>query len=454
MLWTQLLSLNRYGDLEDRKRHQQDEARLGLDVDFDRIVFSREFRSLQDKTQVVPLPSQVGAHKGFVHTRLTHSLEVASVGRSLGRMAGLTLIGRHPELEREGYRFTDFGAIVSAACLAHDIGNPPFGHGGEKAIGSFYSQGEGRELIERLNARERLDLQEFEGNANGFHLLCSDRPGMPGGLRLSYATLGAFIKYPRESIPDLRRLHFTDKKYGIFQKEREFYEQLAGTLGLQARGIPEALAHYRSPLTYLVEAADDICYTIIDAEDGVAMSLLDPKEMEGLFTDLLGGNLNTAKLNELSGKSERMAYIRSVAINYLTAQCVEIFLDSETALLSGQLNSSLLDISPSRPVLEEIIAVCVGRMYRSDEVVQKELRGYAVLTRLLRALCPLYLRYATGDEGYSDRLLLRLIRDPFLQRDTSPYDSLLNATSYVASLSDSAAVQLDALLAGGQQVPF
>lgn len=448
MKWIQLLSLNRFGDRVDRERSQQDEARLGLDVDYDRIVFSSAFRSLQDKTQVVPLPTEVGSHKGFVHTRLTHSLEVASVGRSLGRMAGQTLVERHPELGALGYRFTDFGSIVSAACLAHDIGNPPFGHGGEKAIGSYFSQGEGSRLCRGLNEREHLDLIEFEGNANGFHLLCSDRKGVPGGIRLSYSTLGAYVKYPRESIPQLKKTHVTDKKYGIFQKNRSFFEELAETLGLPRRALEGGLAYQRSPLTYLVEAADDICYTVIDAEDGVAMGLLDLREMEQLFRELLGDELNLDKLNGLAGPTERMAYLRSVSINYLTRQCVELFLDNEAGLLEGRLDRSLLELSPEVQVLDRIIEVCVERMYRSQEVVLKELKGFGILTRLLHALCPLYLRYGRGEETYRDRLVLKILRDPFLTTPMNDYEALLGAASYVASLSDSAAVQLDAALNG------
>ncbi len=448
MNWTELLSLNRHGDREDRDRKEQDEARLGLDVDYDRIVFSAAFRSLQDKTQVVPLPSQVGSQKGFVHTRLTHSLEVASVGRSLGRMAGQTLIRRNPELERNGYRFTDFGSIVSAASLAHDIGNPPFGHGGEKAIGSYFEQGAGRRLIEELTSKEQTDLIEFEGNANGFHLLTSDRPGVPGGIRLSYSTLGAFIKYPRESIPGLEKEHITDKKYGIFQHNLPFFTELAGNLGLLSRGLDIGTAFHRHPLTYLVEAADDICYTVIDAEDGVAMSLLPAAEMEELFAELLGDGLNRKKLNSLTGKTERMAYLRSVSINHLTNQCVEIFLEHEQALLSGQLNASLVDLSPSENVLRAIIDICVKKMYRSSEVIEKELRGYRILTQLLQQLCPLYLRYGRGETSYQDRLVLSMIRDPYLSTSMSTYQALLNATSYVASLSDSAAVHLNDQITG------
>ena len=196
MNWEQLLSLKRFGDTEKRHRAQQDETRLGFEVDFDRIIFSSAFRSLQDKTQVIPL-----SETDFVHTRLTHSLEVSVVGRSIGRRVGKVLLERHPNLVELGYTFNDFGAIVAAASLTHDIGNPPFGHSGEKAIGEYFKTGNGLKYREELAEKEYQDLIDFEGNANGFKILTETRKGISGGLRLSYATLGAFLKYPKESLP-------------------------------------------------------------------------------------------------------------------------------------------------------------------------------------------------------------------------------------------------------------
>ena len=193
MNWEDLLSLKRYGDTHKRIRKEQDQTRLGFEVDYDRIIFSSEFRSLQDKTQVVPL-----SRRDFVHTRLTHSLEVSVVGRSLGRQVGQRILDRHPHLQNiHGFQIHDFGAIVSAAALAHDIGNPPFGHSGEKAIGRYFKKGEGQQFKAQLTDAQFQDLCDFEGNANGFRILTENRPGRPGGLRLSYATLGAFIKYPK-----------------------------------------------------------------------------------------------------------------------------------------------------------------------------------------------------------------------------------------------------------------
>lgn len=218
MNWEQLLSLKRFGDKQKRPRAAQDETRLGFDVDFDRIIFSSAFRSLQDKTQVIPL-----SETDFVHTRLTHSLEVSVVGRTLGRRVGKVLLERHPNLQKLGYTFNDIGAIVAAASVMHDIGNPPFGHSGEKAIGEYFKTGNGAKYKDQLTDKEYQDLIDFEGNANGFKILTETREGVSGGLRLSYATLGAFLKYPKESLPKKPTSHIADKKYGFFQSERRSF---------------------------------------------------------------------------------------------------------------------------------------------------------------------------------------------------------------------------------------
>ena len=270
MNWEQLLSLKRQGDTTKRLRKEQDETRLGFEVDYDRIIFSSAFRSLQDKTQVIPL-----SKTDFVHTRLTHSLEVSVVGRSLGRIAGKKILEKHPHLQEiHGYRFNDFGAIVAAAALAHDIGNPPFGHSGEKAIGEYFKNGNGQQYEKLLSKKEFQDCIDFEGNANGFRLLTETREGVDGGLRLSYATLGAFMKYPKESLPKKPTKHIADKKFGFFQSEKESFQEVAKELGLIPTREGKDTSFSRHPLTYLVEAADDICYTIIDFEDCIYLGLI------------------------------------------------------------------------------------------------------------------------------------------------------------------------------------
>ena len=226
MDWKKLLSLKKQGDKNKRLRSNQDITRVGFEVDYDRIVFSTDFRSLQDKTQVIPF-----SKTDFVHTRLTHSLEVSVVGRSLGRLAGKDLLEKHPRLEKTcGYNINDFGAIVAAASLAHDIGNPPFGHNGEKVIGHYFKHGEGSKFQRVLSKKQYQDLCLFEGNANGFKILTQSNTGTPGGLRLSYGTLGAFIKYPKASLPIKPTEHVAHKKFGFFQAQESFFKELSWCL--------------------------------------------------------------------------------------------------------------------------------------------------------------------------------------------------------------------------------
>jgi dGTPase len=290
MNWEQLLSLKRFGDTQKRERIKQDETRLGFEVDFDRIIFSSAFRSLQDKTQVIPL-----SKTDFVHTRLTHSLEVSVVGRTLGRRVGKELLERHPNLKALGYTFNDFGAIVATAAVTHDIGNPPFGHSGEKAIGEYFKTGKGLQYKEQLTEKEYQDLIDFEGNANGFKILTESNQGADGGLRLSYATLGAFMKYPKESLPKKPTKHIVDKKYGFFQSEKASFLDVANDLGLKKKES-NGVSYYRHPLAYLVEAADDICYTIIDFEDGINLGLIDEDYALEYMIKLVKNTIDSKKI--------------------------------------------------------------------------------------------------------------------------------------------------------------
>ncbi|HHC78301.1 MAG TPA: dNTP triphosphohydrolase, partial [Flavobacteriia bacterium] len=289
MNWEQLLSLKRFGDTKKRLRNQQDETRIGFEVDYDRVIFSDSFRSLQDKTQVVPL-----SKTDFVHTRLTHSLEVSVVGRSLGRIVGKQLLEKYPQLKQLGYQANDVGAIVASACLAHDIGNPPFGHSGEKAIGEYFKSGNGKQYKSQLSAKEWQDLIDFEGNANGFKILTESREGVEGGLRLSYATLGAFMKYPKESLPKKPTRHIADKKFGFFQSEKTLFKDVAADLGLLSRDVKNH-SFSRHPLAFLVEAADDICYTIIDFEDGINLGLIEEEFALEYLINLVRDTINTEK---------------------------------------------------------------------------------------------------------------------------------------------------------------
>jgi dGTPase len=300
----QLLSLKRFGDTHKRLRKEQDETRLGFEVDYDRVIFSSEFRSLQDKTQVIPL-----SQTDFVHTRLTHSLEVSVVGRSIGRKVGQKILEKHPHLKDSlGYQANDFGAIVAAASLAHDIGNPPFGHSGEKAIGEFFKTGNGKRFKNDMSEKEYQDLCDFEGNANGFKILTECRQGREGGLRLSYGTLGAFMKYPKESLPKKPTQHIADKKYGFFQSEKYAFLEVAEELGLIKTGSKNNTSFSRHPLAFLVEAADDICYTIIDFEDGINLGLIQEELALEYLINLVRDSINTKKYHLLSTTQDRLSY--------------------------------------------------------------------------------------------------------------------------------------------------
>jgi len=434
MNWEQLLSLQRYGDKTKRLRKEQDETRLGFEVDYDRIVFSAAFRSLQDKTQVIPF-----SKTDFVHTRLTHSLEVSVVARSIGRLAGKAILEKHPHLsEIHAYQSNDFGAIVAAAALAHDIGNPPFGHSGEKAIGHFFSDGAGAHYKAELNALEYEDLCKFEGNANGFKIVSQSMEGAPGGLRLSAATLGAYMKYPKASLPHKPTQHVADKKFGFYQAQATDFNILAQDLGLTSK----AGAYHRHPLAYLVEAADDICYTIIDFEDGINLGWISESYALEYLINLVKDSIDKKTYASLKHTPQRMSYLRALAINSLIKDAVAIFLKNEEAILSGSFPHALLDKSKYAAQIDDIISLSVEKVYHSPEVLQKEIVGYKVITTLLEAFTKAAVHEFKGQADAYDQLILRLVPNgtPFISNTL--YDTLLNATCYVASLSDGKAMEL------------
>ena len=436
MLWENLLSLNKYGDTSLRLRKNEDETRLSFDMDYDRVVFSSAFRSLQDKTQVIPL-----SKTSFVHTRLTHSIEVSVVGRSLGRAVGKHVLTKYPHLRELGYQTNDFGAIIAAAAVAHDIGNPPFGHSGEKAIGEFFQFKKGTAIKHLLTEAEYADLCSFEGNANGFRILNETRLGAEGGLRLTYATLGAFTKYPKESLPVRPTDHIADKKYGFFQGDKKFFKEVAETLGLKSNSLNGELRYARHPLAFLVEAADDICYTIIDFEDGINLGLIS----EDVALEYLGGiisdKINTHKYSKLQTKEERIAYLRAVAIGALIQDATDIFLQNEDAILAGEFHQSLLYDSKYRHQITDVIDCSVERIYQSDEVVEKEVSGYVVLQHLLDIFFTAIINQENGRETSFDKLLLKKLPERYRKKG-SLYDKVMGITCYIASLTDSNAVEL------------
>lgn len=436
MTWQQLLSLKRYGDTESRPRLMQDETRLGFEVDYDRIIFSDTFRSLQNKTQVVPL-----TEIDFVHTRLTHSLEVSVVGRSIGRKVGQKLLQKYPDLVNDGYKTNDFGAIVAAAALSHDIGNPPFGHSGERAIGDFFLNGNGRKYKLHLNETQWQDLVSFEGNANGFRILTENKAGITGGLRLSYATLGAFMKYPKLSIPYKKTKHIAEKKFGVFYKDRAFLTELSNELGLNPIRQGE-LTFFRHPLAYLVEAADDICYSIIDFEDGINLGLIPEDKALEYLLNLVRNNLITEKYYGLKTQKDRLGYLRALAIQSLIDEASRVFLENEEAILKGEFPHSLLEKCKYEAQLNDIIDISVEKMYHSREVVEKEITGYRVLTDLLDVFTTAVNNDFEGKTTGFDKLVLELLPEDFNELKPDLYERLLGVCSFIAGMSDRNAILL------------
>jgi dGTPase len=435
MNWEQLLSLKRYGDTNKRLRKEQDETRLGFEVDYDRVIFSSEFRSLQDKTQVIPL-----SQTDFVHTRLTHSLEVSVVGRSLGRKVGLRLLEKYPHLQSiHGYQANDFGAIVAAAALAHDIGNPPFGHSGEKAIGEFFKNGNGKQFRTLLTEKEYQDLCDFEGNANGFKILTESRQGREGGLRLSYATLGAFMKYPKESLPKKPTTHIADKKYGFFQSEKDAFLEIANELGLLKRSQTD-ISFSRHPLTFLVEAADDICYTIIDFEDGINLGLISEEYALEYLINLVRATINKDNYNALTNTEDRISYLRALAINTLINETVELFMTNEEAILNGEFSKALLDVSKYQAQIKDIIKLSIEKVYQSKEVIDKEIAGFRIINDILSVFTDAIYKQNKGELSSYNQLILKGLPKSFHQNQSSLYESLLAISNYIAKLSDSNAM--------------
>ena len=432
MKWEELLSLKRQGDTFKRLRKEQDDTRLGFEVDYDRIIFSSAFRSLLDKTQVIPM-----SKTDFVHTRLTHSLEVSVVGRSIGRLVGKKIIEKYPYLnEIHGYEMNDFGAIVAAASLAHDIGNPPFGHSGEKAIGEYFSNGNGQKYKAELTKKEWQDLIDFEGNANGFSVLTSSRPGNEGGLRISYATLGAYMKYPKESLPKKPTSDIADKKYGFFQSDVSFFKDVASELGMISNKTGNDIGFERHPLTYLVEAADDICYTIIDFEDGMNLGLVSEDYALEYLIKLVKDSIDTNKYNTLTTKEDRISYLRALAIGSLINDAVKVFIENEEAILEGKFPYALTDKSKYKAQMDDIIKLSVKNIYQSREVIEKELTGYQIINTLLDKFITAFNNDFDGKASNFDKLVLQLLPEKFKVEKENLYDRLLHICHFISLLTD------------------
>jgi dGTPase len=436
MNWEQLLSLKRQGDKGKRLRIEQDDTRLGFEVDYDRIIFSAAFRSLQDKTQVIPM-----SKTDFVHTRLTHSLEVSVVGRSIGRLVGKKIIEKYPHLkEIHGYQANDFGAIVAAASLAHDIGNPPFGHSGEKAIGEYFSIGKGQKYKDQLTDKQWQDLIDFEGNANGFSVLTSSRPGIEGSIRLTYAVLGAFMKYPKESLPKKPTSNISDKKYGFFQTDKDFFKEVADELGLIPNKSGNDIGFERHPLAYLVEAADDICYTIIDFEDGINLGLVSEDYALEYLIKLVKDTIDTTKYQTLTTKEDRISYLRALAIGNLINDAVRVFVENEEAILKGEFLYALTDKSKYKAQIDDIIKLSVKNIYQSREVIEKELSGYQIINNLLDKFITAYNNNYEGKATNYDKLLLKILPEKYHLEKETLYERLLHICHFISMLTDGKAV--------------
>jgi dGTPase len=369
MNWQHLLSSKRINQKSDTGTPA---SRSAFEQDYDRIIFSHPFRRLQDKTQVHPLPEE-----DFVHTRLTHSLEVSSVGRSLGKRVGEVIIQRHPELQQQ-FSLFDFGAIVAAASLAHDLGNPPFGHAGEDAISDFFKEhAYGKTWASAVTPAEWEDLIRFEGNAQGFRILNNEQYG----LKLTFATLGAFTKYPCPALfPERDKKKKSQKKFGFFQSEAEEFEAIAQELGLiRDRGF----SFSRHPLAFLVEAADDICYSIIDLEDGCRLRLLSFDETVDLLSGILGDKIDRKKLADSNNLNQKLGTLRAMAIGELIETCTEVFLSHENEILDGKFDSALTDICKYKDSLKRISDISVQKIYRAHHVVEIEASGHQILPGLM-----------------------------------------------------------------------
>ncbi len=438
MNWEQLLSSQRVGA---RQKSNPSDARSAFEQDYDRIIFSHPFRRLQDKTQVHPLPVH-----DFVHTRLTHSLEVSSVGRSLGRKVGEVILQRHPHLA-ERYSAYDFGAIVAAAALAHDLGNPPFGHSGEQAISDFFRfHPSGLFFKDKVDEKQWEDLTNFEGNAQGFRILNKKQFQ---GLKLTYATLAAFSKYPRESLIDsIDADRSSQKKYGFFQSEKEVFHTLATEIGLKKQKADEPYLWHRHPLAFLVEAADDICYHIIDLEDGCRLGLVGFDKTVELLAGILGTRFDRQKLNAINGQSEQVGALRAMSIGILTDQVTQVFLDNEASILEGNFDRPLTELIASSAILTEIIQLSIEKIYRSHTVVATEAAGFEVLPGLLESFTTAAYEQFIG-KGKSmgkHKGLLRLMPEARVKEMSweapDVYKVVMNCTDYIASMTDSHAISL------------
>lgn len=428
MNWKQLISNKRLGQ-ESRHAIRHDD-RSEFKRDYDRLIFSAPFRRMQNKTQVFPLPGSI-----FVHNRLTHSLEVASVGMSLGNDVAHCVMKTRPELADT--LFTQIGTIVSTACLAHDMGNPPFGHSGEKAIQTFFTEGKGAYLKDRLSPELWNDITHFEGNANAFRLLAHRFKGRrDGGFVMTYTTLASIVKYPFTSA-------LAEKghgKFGFFSTEADIFCRIADDLGIirkSANGCPAEYA--RHPLVYLVEAADDICYEIMDIEDAHKLKIVTYEETKRLFLDFfdeMGQNHIMQRIHdeEITDDNEKVIYMRACVINALERACVDAFMRHEDEIMRGEFSGSLIDSIDDRLVkaYRNCTELSKKRIYKSKPVLDVELSGFKIMDSLMEVMT----EAAVNPQRFYSRQLISRVSS---QYDISAPDletRIMAVIDYISGMTD------------------
>lgn len=449
MNWQQLYSTRRSGSGSESRSAYSDALRTSFLRDYDRIIFSSAFRRLQNKTQVFPLPGAV-----FVHNRLTHSLEVASVGRSLGKAVGDAIADKHAsegEDFREFYKY-ELPSVIAAGCLAHDIGNPPFGHSGEDAIRTFFRTltGEYKQLFEeKLTANQQRDFLFFEGNANAFRTL-THRFGeeQPGGFKLTYATLASIIKYPSDSLSGFNKQQLVTKKSGFFDSELGTYQAIAEELGIPK--IDEARNIYaRHPYVFLVEAADDICYRVIDFEDAHRLNIISIETLKDLFLaffDQEEGYDSRERVeescNKINDDNQKVSFLRAKLINLLITRVRNVFMDMETGLLEGKVQKSLIDYLPEREIelIKKIDQFSVAHIYNHRSVVEIEIAGYNVIGELLQE----FFNAVVTPKSPKSAKLLQLISRQFIIKGESDslYNDIQSVVDFIAGMTDLYAVDL------------
>ncbi len=418
-------------------------SRTDFQRDFDRIIFSSAFRRLQNKTQVFPLPGSV-----FVHNRLTHSLEVSSVGRSLGSVIGEFIYGQFKnDLNEESKNFYlhNLSNVIAAGCLCHDVGNPAFGHSGEDAIASYFDRND-TSLKPKFNEKEWADLLNFEGNANAIRVLAQQQQGKDaGGIQLTLATLASIAKYPCEAIAKKKGV-IHRKKFGFFQNEKDIFLEMAkSTSMIQENEDPYIFK--RHPFVWLVEAADDICYNIIDMEDAHRLGIVSTADCKNLFFELVKSETDDIKrveqkLDSISNENEQISYLRAKVINALINKSIELYKNNFDKILQGNLEKGLLDIYKSEnKTLQDIESFSIEKIYNHKAVVEIENAGYNVMYELLDHFIPSILKSTDERKSY-DKKALKLLPKQFFYEDGTDYQKVLGVIDFVSGMTDNFATDL------------